>query len=66
MVEQNLEKIGFHKGSLTTLSKEREELLKMVHVVEQLMKLHIDALKQEGVDLGAEAKKEAPKKNTSR
>ena len=51
MTEQSLEKIGFHKGCLTTLSKEREELLKMVHVVEQLMRLHVDALKAEGVDL---------------
>lgn len=59
----NDEQVGFHKGSLSTLAKEREELLKMVSVVEQLMQLHINALKELGVDLAkqaAEMKKEAP------
>ncbi len=51
------ETIGFHKGSLATLSKEREELVKIVSICEQLMKAHIDALKKLGVDLEAEAKK---------
>ena len=56
------ETIGFHKGSLATLSKEREELLKIVSITEQLMKAHMEALKKLGVDLEAEAKKaqEAP------
>jgi len=53
----NEEKIGFHKGSLATLAKEREELLKMVNIVEQLMQMHVKALKDLGVDLEAEAKK---------
>ena len=53
----NEETIGFHKGSLATLSKEREVLLKIVNICEQLMKAHIDALKKLGVDLEAEAKK---------
>jgi Na+/phosphate symporter len=48
------EKIGFHKGSLATLSKEREELLKMVNIVEQLMRAHISELKNLGVDLEKE------------
>lgn len=56
------ETIGFHKGSLATLSKEREELLKIVSICEQLMKAHIDALKKLGVDLEAEAKKTQQKK----
>ena len=51
------EQIGFHKGALSTLSKEREELLKMVSIVEQLMQAHIQALKKLGVDLEKEAKK---------
>ena len=51
------ETIGFHKGSLATLSKEREELLKIVSITEQLMKAHMEALKKLGVDLEAEAKK---------
>lgn len=56
-MSNNEETIGFHKGSLATLSKEREELLKIVSICEQLMKAHIDALKKLGVDLEAEAKK---------
>jgi len=51
------EQIGFHKGSLTTLAKEREEFMKVLGIVEQLMQMHIKALKDLGVDLEAEAKK---------
>lgn len=51
------EQIGFHKGSLSTLAKEREEMLKILNVVEQLMRMHIKSLKDLGVDLEAEAKK---------
>ncbi len=51
------EQVGFHKGSLNTLAKEREELIKMITVVEQLMQLHIQSLKELGIDLEAEAKK---------
>ena len=54
----NEEQIGFHKGSLATLTKEREELLKMVNIVEQLMQAHIKSLKDLGIDLEAEAKKQ--------
>jgi hypothetical protein len=53
----NEEQIGFHKGSLATLSKEREELLKIVQITEQLMQAHLKSLKELGVDLEAEAKK---------
>lgn len=45
------EKIGFHKGSLSTLSKEREELSRILNIVEQLMRMHINELKELGVDL---------------
>jgi UDP-N-acetylglucosamine enolpyruvyl transferase len=51
------EQIGFHKGALTTLAKERQEFIKMLGIVEQLMQLHLKALKDLGVDLEAEAKK---------
>ena len=51
------EKIGFHKGSLSTLTKEREELMRILQIVEQLMQMHIKELKTLGVDLVAEAKK---------
>lgn len=50
------EQIGFHKGALSTLAKEREEMVKILSVVEQLMKLHVKALKDLGVDLEAAAK----------
>ena len=50
------EKVGFHKGSLATLTKEREELLRILQIVEQLMQMHIKELKDLGVDLVAQAK----------
>lgn len=60
--ENKDEQIGFHKGALTTLAKERQELARLLGVVEQLMQMHIKALKDLGVDLEAEAKKAAQKK----
>ena len=56
------EQVGFHKGALTTLVKEREELIRLVSIVEQLMQAHIKALKDMGVDLEAEARKATKKK----
>lgn len=60
------EQIGFHKGSLSTLAKEREELARILGIVEQLMQMHMGALKDLGVDLEkdaqvAQATKPAPK-----
>lgn len=52
----NEEQIGFHKGALTTLAKERQEFSKILQVVEQLMQMHVKALKELGVDLEAQAK----------
>ncbi len=54
------EQIGFHKGALTTLAKEREELLKILSIVEQLMRMHIKNLQDLGVNL--EPPKEQKKK----
>ncbi len=60
------EQVGFHKGSLTTLAKEREELLRILQIVEQLMQMHIKGLKDLGVELEKAAKEQkeskAPKK----
>ncbi|MBN1157193.1 hypothetical protein JXA85_06220 [Candidatus Woesearchaeota archaeon] len=61
------EQVGFHKGALSTLAKERQEMLKILQIVEQLMQLHIKGLKELGVDLEAQAKeleneKKKPKK----
>ena len=60
------EQVGFHKGALSTLVKERQEMFKILQIVEQLMQMHIEALKELGVDLEKEAEKlakEAKKKN---
>lgn len=61
------EQIGFHKGALTTLAKEREEMMKILTIVEQLMQMHLKSLKDLGVDLAAEAKKvkAAPKASSA-
>lgn len=61
MAENKEEQIGFHKGALTTLAKERQELTRILQIVEQLMQVHIKGLKDLGVDLEAEAKKAAGK-----
>ena len=50
------EQVGFHKGALTTLAKERQEMGKILQIVEQLMQMHVKALKELGVDLEAQAK----------
>ncbi|MBR9680205.1 MAG: hypothetical protein GOU98_00055 [Candidatus Altiarchaeota archaeon] len=53
------ETIGFHKGSLTTLLKERQELARMIQIVDQLITAHAKSLEQMGVKLDkAPAKKE--------
>ena len=43
------EKVAYHQGCLTTLIGERNELLKVVQVTEQLMQAHIEELKKLGV-----------------
>jgi hypothetical protein len=58
------EQIGFHKGSLMTLSKERQELVRILGIVEQLMQMHASALNEMGVKLDSEmqaASQPAPK-----
>jgi len=61
MAESKEQKVGFHKGSLAVLTKEREELLRILQIVEQLMQMHVKELKELGVDLVAEAKKQVTK-----
>ena len=53
------EQVGFHKGALSTLAKEREEMIKILSIVEQLMQMHVGALKELGIDLEAMAKQKA-------
>ena len=59
------EQVGFHKGALSTLAKEREEMLKILNIVEQLMQMHVAALKELGVDLEKLAKQAAPAQKTA-
>jgi hypothetical protein len=59
--ESKDEQIGFHKGSLATLAKEREEFMRILQIVEQLMQMHIKELKDLGVDLQKQAKEVAKK-----
>ncbi|MBD3262793.1 hypothetical protein GF374_00245 [Candidatus Woesearchaeota archaeon] len=47
----NDEQIGFHKGAVATLLKERQELAKMVQIVDSLLKAHANELKKLGVDI---------------
>ena len=62
--ESKEEQIGFHKGALSTLAKERQEFARILSIVEQLMQVHINALKELGVDLEKIAK-EAQKETKS-
>jgi len=50
------EQIGFHKGSVATLTKEYQELARLVSITEQLIQAHLKALKELGVDIEKEAK----------
>ncbi len=59
----NDEQVGFHKGALATLAKEREEMQKILSIVEQLMQMHIKGLKDLGVDLEKIAKAAKKKKS---
>ncbi|MFH1209424.1 MAG: hypothetical protein V1663_01410 [archaeon] len=56
------EQIGFHKGSIATLAKERQELIKIIQITEQLIQAHVKALKDLGIDLEKEAKEIKKKK----
>lgn len=49
--------IGFHQGSLNTLINERNELIKMAQITEQLMQVHIKRLGELGVKINFGEKK---------
>ena len=50
------EQIGFHKGSLTTLIKEKQEFERILTIVNALIQAHVKALKDLGIDIEKEAK----------
>lgn len=45
------EEIGYHKGALTTLVNERNELIKMAQVTESIMQAHMKRLEELGVKI---------------
>ncbi|MFH1802857.1 MAG: hypothetical protein ABH864_05425 [archaeon] len=45
------EETGYHKGALSTLINERNELIKMAQITEQLMQAHAKRLEELGVKL---------------
>ena len=49
--------IGFHQGALNTLVNERNELVKMAQVTEQIMQAHIKRLEELGVKMNSGQKK---------
>ena len=53
------EQVGYHKGSLATLSKERQELIRILGIVEQLMQMHASEMQKLGVNLEPAKKKGA-------
>ena len=52
------ERAGFHKGSLSVLARERQEMQRILGIIEQLMQMHLSELKSLGIDLSTQAKKE--------
>jgi len=48
------EQLGFSKGALSVLTKEREEMQRIVSIVEQLIHMHSAVLKEKGEDVPQE------------
>ncbi|MEM2874218.1 MAG: hypothetical protein QW063_02115 [Candidatus Nanoarchaeia archaeon] len=55
------EEIGFHKGAITTLLKERQEFVRMIQIIDALLKAHSEALQKLGVNINAAPKAEEKK-----
>ncbi len=53
------EQIGYHKGAISILLKEREGLTGMLNIVNQLLKVHIEELKKLGVDIMKQPEKKS-------
>lgn len=48
------EEVGYHKGALNTLVKERAELFRMVQIVDSLIQGHAKRLQELGVKIQGE------------
>lgn len=55
------EEIAFHKGALTVLLKERQELARLLAIVQQLIGIHVKRLEQLGVKVGRTEQEEKNK-----
>jgi len=53
--------VGFHKGALDTLIKERQELYRLITIVDQLIKAHAAALQKLGVKITKTQQKDLEK-----
>ena len=49
------ERIGYHKGSLSTLVAERNELFRIIQITESLIGAHIKELEALGVKIQSQA-----------
>lgn len=45
------EQIGYHKGAISTLVAERNELVRLVSITESLVQAHVKELEKLGVNL---------------
>ena len=45
------EQIGYHKGSLACLAKEKKELEKRLGTIKQLIQMHINSLDDLGINI---------------
>lgn len=45
------EEIGYHKGSINTLANERNELARLIQIVETFIKGHLKRLEELGVEV---------------
>lgn len=63
--QSNEEMIGYHKGSIAVLSKEREEMIRIAQITEQLLQMHMKALADLGVDVKQFANEQAKQSGTA-
>lgn len=45
------EEVGYHKGSINTLANERNELVRLLQIVETLIQSHLKRLEELGVKI---------------
>jgi hypothetical protein len=50
--------IGFHQGALNTLVNERNEMIRMIQQIENVMQAHMKRLEELGVKIKTSDKKE--------